>query len=84
MTKASIARVRRKQLDRLKVKTVRGVQVLDRRESPEGSCDLCPAVNTEIRPYGPKGEWVCFDCAMKDEATTAKKFNEVVFGNRLN
>lgn len=30
------------------------------------SCDLCGDV-AELRPYGPKGEWVCFDCGMKDE-----------------
>lgn len=35
-----------------------------RRASPR--CALCDRVK-ELRPYGPKGENVCFDCGMKDE-----------------
>lgn len=27
------------------------------------SCYLC-ACSDDLRPYGPKGEWVCFSCAM--------------------
>lgn len=30
-------------------------------------CELCGKV-AETRPYGPKGEEVCFECGMKDEA----------------
>ncbi len=29
-------------------------------------CELCGKI-AETRPYGPKGERVCFDCGMKDE-----------------
>src|SRR4051812_45770324 len=28
-------------------------------------CELCGTI-AECRPYGPKGEHVCFDCGMKD------------------
>lgn len=31
----------------------------------------------DLRPYGPRGEWVCFTCAMatpEDEAATRKSF----------
>jgi len=36
-------------------------------------CYLCPpdAPRTELRPYGPRGQWVCYDCAMKPENKAA-------------
>lgn len=37
------------------------------------ACELCGAVD-ELRPYGPNGEWICFDCGMKDEETTTARF----------
>lgn len=43
----------------------------------DGKCELCGKAD-ELRPYGPNNENICFDCAMKDEATTAKKFNEMI------
>ena len=36
-------------------------------------CELCGA-NAECRPYGPKGEQVCFDCGMKDAAAAERAF----------
>lgn len=39
-------------------------------EKPQ-QCDLCGKVE-ELRPYGPRGEAICFECGMKDEATTTK------------
>ena len=41
---------------------------------PQG-CDLCGEVQ-ELRPYGPNGEYVCFECGMKDEATAKRRFAE--------
>ena len=42
-------------------------------------CQLCGTVD-ECRPYGPNGEQICFDCGMKDVATTewqmAKRLGE--------
>jgi hypothetical protein len=35
----------------------------------------------ELRPYGPKGERICFDCGMKDEATTDKMIGIKLFGD---
>lgn len=46
---------------------------------PEGKCELCGKF-AETRPYGPKGERICFACGMKDERTTKRKFCKVVFG----
>lgn len=37
------------------------------------SCEICGKIS-ELRPYGPKGEWICFECGMKDEETTKQMF----------
>lgn len=37
------------------------------------TCELCGAED-ETRPYGPKGEQVCFECAMKDEPAAKRAF----------
>lgn len=67
-------------LEKLRGKQIApGVTVIDRREVPEGKCAMCGAED-ELRPYGPKGEWICFDCGMKDEKTTAARFRKIVFG----
>lgn len=49
---------------------------------PERSqqCDFCNKIR-ELRPYGPKGEAICFDCAMKDRATTERRMGEVLFSD---
>jgi len=38
-------------------------------------CDLCGAV-AETRPYGPRGENVCFSCGMKDRAAAERAFKQ--------
>ncbi len=40
---------------------------------PPGRCEMCGAVE-ETRPYGPKGEDVCFTCGMKDEDAMKRAF----------
>jgi hypothetical protein len=42
-------------------------------------CELC-GKTSECRPYGPKGEQVCFECAMKDKAATERGANRHLFG----
>ncbi len=37
------------------------------------TCAFCRKVK-ELRPYGPQGQSICFDCAMHDEKTTGKQF----------
>lgn len=44
-------------------------------KEPKQQCDFCGKI-AELRPYGPKGECICFDCGMKDEETTRKQFNK--------
>lgn len=55
------------------------VIIMDRRDPNafDGTCAFC-GKKDELRPYGPNNESICFDCAMKDEATTAKKFGEMI------
>jgi hypothetical protein len=43
----------------------------------DGKCALCGKVD-ELRPYGPNDEWICFECGMKDEKTTKKKFENIL------
>jgi len=38
-------------------------------------CDLCGII-AELRPYGPNGETVCFQCGMKDEEAAKRRFLE--------
>ena len=34
----------------------------------------------ELRPYGPNGSAICFDCGMKDEAGTAARYDAIIKG----
>jgi len=47
---------------------------------PDGKCELCGKVD-ELRPYGANGERICYDCGMKDQATTERQLNRVLFGD---
>jgi hypothetical protein len=40
---------------------------------PAAVCQLCGKAD-QLRPYGPNGEQVCFDCMMKDEASAKAQF----------
>lgn len=42
-------------------------------------CELCGKAD-ELRPYGSKGERICFSCGQKDEKSTERKMKEVLFG----
>lgn len=46
---------------------------------PDGPCQLCGKLD-ELRPYGPRGEWICYDCGMKDEETTNRQMGRILFG----
>ena len=47
----------------------------------EQQCDLCGKI-AELRPYGPKGECICYECGMKDEKTTDKMMGIKLFGDK--
>lgn len=40
-------------------------------------CQMCGEVE-ELRPYGPNGMFVCFDCAMKDESEASRQFEKLL------
>ena len=48
-------------------------------QQPDEVCEMCGKVD-ECRPYGPNDENICFECAMKDEATTERKMAANIFG----
>jgi hypothetical protein len=45
----------------------------------DAKCEFCGKV-AELRPYGPNRERICFECAMKDEATTRRIMARDLFG----
>lgn len=45
----------------------------------DGICELC-GKKDELRPYGPNGKRICFDCGTKDKATTEKNMDRILFG----
>lgn len=63
-------------LDKLKGRKYGKIFILDRTDTPIGKCELCRA-KEELRPFGPKGEWVCFDCGMKDEAAMKRGLDKL-------
>lgn len=46
---------------------------------PDSKCELCGVI-TECRPYGPKGESICFDCAQLDKEGTERRMRTILFG----
>jgi len=52
--------------------TRRKGDVLHIEAEPAGTCELC-GKKEEVRPYGPNGEDVCFECGMKDESAARKQ-----------
>ena len=51
-------------------------------ESKHRKCEMCGKVE-ELRPYGPGGISVCFDCAMKDEDEAKRQFGRLIKGKDL-
>ena len=57
------------------------VIALVREAEPDGQCQLCGEI-AETRPYGPNGQEICFECGMKDEATTKRQMGRFLFGDK--
>ena len=56
----------------------RGRVIIMDRSNPhdfEGICEMCSKFD-DLRPFGPKHENICFDCAIKDKETTNKRIAE--------
>lgn len=41
------------------------------------ACELCDKVD-ELRPYGPKGKYICWDCGRKDPQATHERMMSVL------
>ncbi len=48
----------------------------------DGLCEFCGG-KAELRPYGPNGEYVCFQCGMKDEEAAIRQFGRLLAGNDI-
>jgi hypothetical protein len=57
-----------------------GIIVIEVEE--DAICELC-GKTAEVRPYGPNGEEICFDCGIKNEPTTTKMLQQKLFGDKL-
>ena len=50
------------------------------RPEPPQQCDFCGKI-AELRPYGPNGECICYECGRKDDPeTTQKMMRKILFG----
>lgn len=56
-------------------KGVEGIVFIEAEKSQQ--CDMCGKID-ELRPYGPNGKKICYDCGMKDPETTSKMFNKLL------
>lgn len=45
-------------------------------EKPQ-QCDLCGVI-AELRPYGPNGECICYDCGEKNPEVTQKMMTRAI------
>jgi len=48
-------------------------------DEPARECELCHTV-AECRPYGPRGEQICYECAMKNKETTDRQMARLLYG----
>lgn len=46
-------------------------------------CELCGAI-AELRPYGPNGENICFECGQKNKEMTENQMMNKLFGLKDN
>jgi hypothetical protein len=43
------------------------------------ACELC-GKKSELRPYGPRFEWICVDCGMKCKSMTEQRMGQAMNG----
>ena len=51
-------------------------------ETDPDKCELCGKVD-ELRPYGPRGERICFDCAQKNPEAAKRQMVRVLFSEQV-
>ena len=57
-----------------------GIRIATIDGTQHAKCEMC-GKQEELRPYGPNGESVCFDCGMKDEDAAKRQFAKLLNGN---
>ena len=50
---------------------------------PKDWCEFC-GKSKELRPYGPRGERICFNCGMKDQETANHQMRRLIYGESIN
>ena len=63
-----------------KAYTIGGIRFVEICDEPDGKCELC-GMEDELRPYGPNGERICFECMMKDEPAAKQRFQQLLDGD---
>ena len=63
-----------------KAYTIGGARIVEITIENDAKCELCGTV-AELRPYGPKGERICFACGMKDEPAAKCRFSQLLDGD---
>lgn len=48
-------------------------------ETPPAECEMCGRLE-ELRPYGPNGESICFNCALIDIDAAKRQFAKMLDG----
>lgn len=48
-------------------------------ETPPARCELCGKIDG-LRPYGPNGENICFDCGEANREVTERNMRRILFG----
>lgn len=49
---------------------------------PEGCCAVCKKI-AELRPYGPNGERICYQCGQKNKEVTERQMSRYLFGKDI-
>jgi hypothetical protein len=50
-------------------------------DQPDGVCDLC-GKTADVRPYGPLGENICWECGQKNPQARDAVMKRVLFGDQ--
>lgn len=56
-----------------------GNRIVILEEENEQQCDDCGEID-ELRPYGPNGTMICFNCMLKDEKGAKERMMKQLYG----
>lgn len=49
---------------------------------PPAKCETC-GKEAELRPYGPRGERICYECGLKNPASTMRQMHKALTGEDI-